>query len=173
MFQDGTIRSNIFYKNGIIMIISKIAPFLSLLMIATSCATIMHGTRQTVGISSAPSCADVLVNRNWIGKTPIVVALKRNQNHWIQIELDGFLPYEIVLTRQVSGWAFGNVIFGGFFGLAVDAISGGLYRLTPEQVDAQLIKENGFFAKVDSASHIFVVMQPDSKWEKIGELIRS
>ncbi len=88
-------------------IIKIIAPFLLL----TSCATIMHGTRQTVGISSAPSDAQVWINGRYNGNTPILLDLKRNQNHFVRLELPGFLPYEIVLTRQLSGWVFGNIIF--------------------------------------------------------------
>jgi hypothetical protein len=35
---------------------------------------------------------------------------------------------------------WGNIVFGGIIGLAVDAITGGLYKLAPEQVSAQLAR---------------------------------
>jgi len=54
--------------------------------------------------------------------------------------------------------------------LAVDAVSGGLYRLTPEQVQAQLQSDSVKFSKKSKESQIFVVMQPHPEWEKIGNL---
>jgi len=34
----------------------------------------------------------------------------------------------------------GNIVFGELIGLAVDAMSGGLYNLTPTQISAQLVQ---------------------------------
>ena len=125
----------------------------------------MHGTHQTVGISSNPSDANVWVDRNYMGNTPVIVEMSRKDNHIVRIELNGFQPYEITLTRGVSGWVFGNIVFGGFIGVAIDAVSGALYKLTPEQVQAELRYYNG-----NSDSYIGVVLQPNPKWEKIGNL---
>lgn len=43
--------------------------------------------------------------------------------------MDGYLPDETTLTKKVSGWVRGNLVFGGLIGLAVDAISGGMAQL--------------------------------------------
>lgn len=107
-------------------------------LLLTSCATIMHGTRQNIGISSNPAHARVAIDGRYVGQTPIIVNLTRKDNHFLRIELPGYMPYEAVFTKQLSGWVFGNVIFGGVIGLAVDAISGGIYKLTPEQVQAEM-----------------------------------
>jgi len=130
----------------------------------------MHGTTQTVGISSNPSSANVTINGCAVGKTPVSVNLKRNQNHQIKLELPGYQPYEIVCTRQVSGFVFGNIIFGGVIGLAVDAISGGIYRLTPEQIQAELHENQMNVVKRGSNSYVAIVMKPKPSWEKIGQL---
>lgn len=136
----------------------------------TGCATIMQGTTQSVGISSTPSGAKVIVDNQEKGKTPIVVELKRKDNHFVKIEMDGYLPYEATFTRSTSGWVWGNIVFGGLIGLAVDAISGGLYKLTPEQVAATLQKGNMSSLYKKDNLYVAVVLRADPNWQKIGQL---
>ena len=53
----------------------------------------------------------------------------------------------MTLTPHLSGWAFGKIVFGGFIGLAVDAISGGLYQFTPDQVVEKCVKATSRFQR--------------------------
>ncbi len=152
-------------------IVNKIITALMLSTTLTSCATIIHGSHQTVGISSSPSDAWIWVDRNYVGNTPLILELSRKDNHTVRIELPGYMPYEIQFTKEVSGWVFGNVVFGGFIGLAVDAISGGIYRLTPEQVHAELRSHYGIDSRNSNESFISVVLEPKAGWEKIGNLV--
>lgn len=132
------------------------------------CASIIHGTSQDVGISSQPSQAEVVINNQTHGKTPLVAKLSRKDNHIIKINLPGYQPYETTLTRNVSGWVWGNVLFGGLIGLAVDAISGGIYNLTPEQIVATMASEN---VKVsDNGLYIAIVLLPQPEWNKVASL---
>ena len=101
-----------------------------------------------------------------------MASLSRKDNHIIRIAMPGYAPFDATVTRNVSGWVWGNIVFGGIIGLAVDAISGGLYALTPEQVTGQLQKQGA--SLVPSANGVYVVLvKPiDSNWTKIGELER-
>lgn len=137
----------------------------------TSCATIMHGTRQSVGISSNPGNASVWVDKAFVGNTPLIVDMSRKDNHFVKIELEGYQPYEITFSRQMSGWVFGNIVFGGVIGLAVDAISGGIYMLTPDQVQSELRSCQITYAKESKDSFIAIVLTPNPSWKKIGNLI--
>ena len=140
------------------------------LFLIIGCATIMQGTKQNIGISSNPSGAKVIIDGRIIGNTPLMEKLSRKDNHFVKIELDGFIPYETTLTRKLSGWVAGNIIFGGLIGLAVDAITGGMYKLTPEQIQAEL-KKSGMSMKLDEDKlFITFTLEPNPKWEKIGEL---
>ncbi len=143
------------------------------LLLLTSCATIIHGTSQRVGISSDPANADVYIDRQLIGQTPMCADLCRRDNHVVRIELDGYQPFEAEFRKELSGWVFGNIVFGGFIGIAVDAISGGLYKLTPTQVAIQLRKNDCRVVEQNACSFIGVVLEPDASWEKIGTLQRS
>ncbi len=144
---------------------------LSLVLLSTSCATIMHGTRQCVGISSNPTNARIWVDRAYVGTTPMIVEMSRKDNHIITIALEGYECYEAVFSRQLSGWAFGNIIFGGLIGLAVDALSGGLYMLTPDQVQAELRSNNMVYSKTSTDSYVAIVLKPNPDWKKVGNLV--
>lgn len=150
---------------------SFLLAFFSLASLLTGCASIMHGTRQSVGIASNPSNASVWVDKNYAGNTPMVVEMSRKDNHIVRIELDGYQPYEATFSRQLSGWVFGNIVFGGIIGLAVDAISGGLYMLTPDQIQAEMRSNRMAYSKKSNDSCIVVVLEPDPSWMKIGSLL--
>jgi hypothetical protein len=135
------------------------------------CATIMHGTKQSIGISSNPSDASVWIDKVFTGKTPIITEMSRNNDHIVRIELDGYQPYEATFSKKVSGWVFGNIAFGGLIGLAVDAITGGIYTLTPEQVQAEMRTNRMAYSNRSNDSCIFVVLQPDPSWKRVDNLV--
>jgi len=142
-------------------------------IILTGCASMINGTSQQIGIGSTPSGAKVTVGGQSFGTTPTIADLKRKDNHIVKIEMDGYIPYETTLTRNVSGWVWGNVLFGGLIGLAIDAIGGGLYDLSPEQIQAALSKEEiTNFKLEDDSFYVFVTLNPDSSWDKIGQMRR-
>ena len=144
---------------------------LPLLTLLNSCATIMHGTRQSIGIASNPSDASVWVDQAFTGKTPLITEMSRGDNHVARIELDGYHPYELTFVKHVSGWVFGNLAFGGIIGLAVDAVTGGLYSLTPEQIQSELRSNHLAYSKKSNDSYIVIVLEVDPSWKKVGNLV--
>lgn len=144
---------------------------LASLSLVTSCASIMNGTHQSIGISTNPSNAEIWLDNRLVGRSPMIVEMKRCDNHFVRIQLDGYQPYDLTFTKEVSGWVVGNIVFGGFIGLAVDAISGGLYRLTPDQVQAVMSRENIACSNESDDSSIFVVLEVDPSWQKIDTLV--
>lgn len=137
-----------------------------------ACASIMHGTKQDIGISSSPTNAKVTVDNMPLGQTPLVAKLARGDNHIVKIELDGYQPFEATLTKKVSGWVWGNIVFGGIIGLAVDAITGGLYNLTPEQLSAQLLRQGAGTELQANGIYVLMVPRVDPAWVRIGALQR-
>lgn len=121
---------------------------------SVACATIMHGSRQEVSFSSTPSGASVTVDGQEKGKTPVAVDLRRKEKSLIRMTLDGYLPFETYLTKKVSGWVVGNLIFGGLPGLIVDALTGGLYLLKPEEVAPVLVKAGAAGAAEGTAGRV-------------------
>lgn len=137
----------------------------------TGCATIMHGTNQEVGFSSNPTGAKVCLDNQTCGKTPQVFKVSRKDNHVVRLELDGYQPYETTLTKSVSGWVWGNIVIGGLIGLAVDAISGGIYKLTPEQIEGALSKAEVSQTTNGQNVHIVLVRQANPSWVKVAQLV--
>ena len=93
--------------------------------------------------------------------------------HALKIGRAGYQPYEMVFSRSTSGWVWGNIVFGGLIGLAVDAITGGLYKLSPELVQASLTQSH---ASIDQGGHnslvVRVVLHPEPEWQKVGQLVK-
>ena len=154
------------------------------LLLASACATIIHGSKQDVSFLSTPSNARVVVDGVARGNTPIVVSLSRKDAHVVHLELEGYQPYETTLTHKVSGWVWGNLVFGGLIGLVVDASSGGMYALTQEQVNGQMAAatQAGAPAATPAAAKpprtasnasvftVVVVRHADPSWTRIGTL---
>ena len=121
-----------------------IAVLVALTMTA-GCATIVNHPTQAIGFSSRPAGASVTVDGIVQGQTPLVKKLSRKNNHLVSFELEGYEPFKASLVPEVSGWVWGNIVLGGLIGLAIDAGTGSMYKLTPDQVAAELQKKNQFF----------------------------
>jgi hypothetical protein len=147
-------------------------------IIATSfgCASIMHGTTQDVTVMSNPSLAKVTVDGLNVGRTPVVAHLSRSANHVMSIELEGFEPYQTALTKEVSGWFWGNILFGGLVGIAIDALDGGMYALTPEQLQAEMVQNPppapAAVSKADGGIAIFITLEKKPGWTLVAQLDR-
>ena len=90
-------------------------------------------------MNSVPSGAKVFHNGVPAGTTPALLDLKRKRHHVIRLEKDGYDSAEKALSKSTSGWVAGNIVFGGLVGLAVDAIDGAIYNITPDAVDFSLV----------------------------------
>ena len=128
-----------------------VAFLLGLTVLASGCASIVHGGSRTVNVSSRPSGAKATIVRAdsgvavHSGTTPLTVSLDpkrgffKGQSYLVRFELDGYRSEEVVLTPQLSGWYFGNIVFGGLIGmLIVDPATGSMWNLTPDRLDREL-----------------------------------
>lgn len=104
------------------------------------CGTIIRGTTQDVAVGTSPSRARVWVDGHYTGLTPVIMNLARKDDHTIRIELEGYEPHTVTLTKKVAGSVIGSFILGIGIGLAVDAISGGLYFFEESPVHINLKK---------------------------------
>jgi hypothetical protein len=101
----------------------------------SGCATLIHGSRQDMFLTCEPRVASVYVDGKYIGNTPMNTRLSRSKDHVLRIELPGYKPYETTLTRRLDGWVFGNLLL---VTIAVDAVNGSMYRLSPRNVYPEL-----------------------------------
>lgn len=149
----------------------KSAIVASIIISVVGCATIIQGPTQKVGISSVPGGASVSVDNKPLGVTPLFADLKRGETHVVSIELPGYEKTQLTLTRSVSGWVWGNIVFGGLIGLAIDAISGSMYKLSPEQLSAELRKTDAPAVTGKNGEIIILTtLTPNPAWQKVGQL---
>ncbi len=139
----------------------------------TSCCTIINGSTQQLSVSSTPTAAKVTIDGQDLGYTPFIATLKRKNNHTVKVELEGYLPYEISLSRKVDGWLAGNIVFGGLIGIAIDALTGSMYKLSPGQLDAQLTKSSANITNTKNGLYCAIVLKPGGNWQKIGQLAKA
>ncbi len=78
---------------------------LSALLLSTGCATVAHGVRQEVVVTSEPLGAAVFINDVAVGTTPKRVSFRRGEsNVVVRFEKQGFASQRIALKRSISGW---------------------------------------------------------------------
>lgn len=112
---------------------TAICVFFALLMFS-GCGTLIHGTEQEVNIQSNPPGASVIIDGVERGQTPVSVELSRKSRHTISVSLFGYNSYQIMVDRKFSAWA----LLGGPIGILIDDATGGMYKLLPERINAQL-----------------------------------
>lgn len=139
--------------------------FLLLLPLTMGCASMMQGSTESAGISSNPDGATVFVNGEIKGETPVILDLKRKSDYRIELKKEGYQDASASITHNVSGWVWGNVLFGGLIGLAVDACAGGMYKLSTDTIHLDLIPEEG-----DLPAHLSTGKKPGDAKPKVKSL---
>lgn len=111
-----------------------------MLVYSSGCATIVTGggEDQSVRVASMPKGADVFVDDQLVGQTPISLRLTRKDDHMVRVQKAGYAPYERHVKSGFNPWMIGNVLFGGIIGIVVDAVSGTNPALSPTNIHAKL-----------------------------------
>jgi len=93
------------------------------------CGAVFNGAPQEVNVTSEPSGAEVWVNGNRVGVTPVAVSLTKRQNHTVTFKMEGRPEQSIVLNRKVkAGYIILDVVCG-VIPIVVDAATGSWYGL--------------------------------------------
>ena len=122
-----------------------------LTVVGTSgCATIVSGRHEKVAIRSDPPKAMVAVHNEQgkmvaEGTTPMKVKLKRGRgifkkppHYTATFRKPGYQPSEVEIDPSFNPWALGNLVLGGPIGLAADAASGAVWRMSPGEIHKNL-----------------------------------
>jgi hypothetical protein len=130
---------------------------IALAVLSTGCASIVHSGKRDITLNSEPTAAKVSVYRLdrktleasllQTAVTPCVISLKPNAGYFkgqpyrLTFELPGYAPTSVEVRAQLSGWYFGNIVFGGLIGmLIVDPATGAMWNLTPDKISPSLTK---------------------------------
>ncbi|MEQ9244480.1 MAG: hypothetical protein RLO21_00680 [Nitratireductor sp.] len=115
-------------------------------LMGSACSTIVEGTDQTVTVATDPSGAACELTRGGetvgvVNPTPgSILVDKSSDNISVICSKDGYQDASGTLTSEFEGMTFGNILFGGIIGVAVDASSGAMNEY-PSSVTVRLIPE--------------------------------
>jgi hypothetical protein len=114
---------------------------LSAALLTSGCASIVGDSKYPVNVSSTPSGANfVIKNKAGVvvhsGSTPNSVTLPsgrgyfKGESYAITFKKEGFADTSATVESSMSGWYWGNLVFGGLIGmLVVDPLTGAMYKL--------------------------------------------
>jgi hypothetical protein len=110
----------------------------ALVVVLGGCATLIHGSSQSVRVESEPSNARVEVDGRPVGDTPTTVQLERDQDHRVRIYHAGHEPHTVSLRQGRSIWTAVNLLNLVVPGILVDLSTGAFYALDPDPISATL-----------------------------------
>ena len=122
----------------------RIVAIVTLLAFLNGCAygTLIRGSKQEVLFNSQPDGADVSVDGQTIGKTPVKWDLPRKKGALVEFKKAGCERKQVMVNSYTSPIVLANLIPFIFFGLIVggviDMMSGGAYNLEPDPVYTSL-----------------------------------
>ncbi len=109
-----------------------------------ACATVVRGTQTDFKVSSTPPGASVSTSTGFsCSPTPCTIRkMIRKEAFEATVTLAGYRPKTVHIQSLVEGGgaagAVGNVLVGGFIGVAVDATDGALDDLVPNPLNVTL-----------------------------------
>ena len=105
------------------------------------CATLFKGTNEEISINSDPQRAQIFINGDLYGETPISVQLESKKTYTIEFKKEGFQTKTFQLNNHVgAGWIVLDVL-GGLVPVIVDAATGAWYHLDQKNVNMILEKQ--------------------------------
>ncbi len=116
------------------------------LLLLSACSTIIEGTDDTVTVTTNPSGASCTLERDGkivgaVNPTPgSIVVDKSKDNISVICEKDGFQASAGSLESEFAGATLGNILLGGFIGVAVDVASGASNKY-PASVNIVLVPD--------------------------------
>ncbi|PJK28922.1 hypothetical protein [Minwuia thermotolerans] len=134
------------------------AVVIGILLLTGACASIVEGSSQTVTVTTDPSGAICELTRDGevvgvVNPTPGSLVLgKSKDNVSVICEKEGYQNAAGSLPSEFKGMTFGNIIFGGIIGVAVDAGTGAMneypsqvvVRMTPEEFPSAAARDRHF-----------------------------
>ena len=111
------------------------------------CGTMISGANHEILVESVPQGAKVTMLGNYMGDTPVRVAVPRRgwgsesapspDNPTLIVEMAGFTPAVVEMRRYTNPATFLNVV-NLFLGMIVDGLTGAYWAYWPDQAHVKL-----------------------------------
>ena len=95
-----------------------------LVVVSTGCAAIFGSKQKDFNLQSTPEAADVFLDDNRIGTTPVKVKLSNQKEHTFVFKKEGYKDASCTLSKGTgAGWVILDIL-GGIVPVVVDAATG-------------------------------------------------
>ena len=117
------------------------------LLLSQGCASLVSGgSTRPVPVDSDPQGAEVYVNDDFRGKTPLTLNLARRERHRVRVVHPDREPYDREVKPGFNPWFLGNIAFGGLIGAGIDLLSGAVLTPKPGRIRVFLLPPGGDYA---------------------------
>jgi len=150
-------------------------------LMLSSCGSIINGSTQEITIKTQPNNASIKIfdsskNPVYSGSSPTTLEVDRSEGFFkgatylVQISEKGYETKELTIKSSASGWYLaGNLLLGGLIGwLIIDPATGGMWTLSPEDINAELAKDVSVLGDNDGLMIVLREQLPDSKFEELN-----
>ncbi len=108
----------------------------------SGCATITNDEQQKLSFSSTPKGADVLINGQEVGTTPVTMNWERqNKDLHVQFKKEGYKTASTTISPGIDPIFWGNIIIGGVVGSTTDAATSKMWEYEPDSYHLKLEPE--------------------------------
>lgn len=119
----------------------KVFSFFMVFVFLMGCATLFKGTTEELSINSDPQRAQVYINGDLYGETPLSVRVESKKTYTIEFRKEGYQTKAYKINNRVgAGWIILDVL-GGLIPVIVDAATGAWYHLDQTNVNMILEKQ--------------------------------
>ena len=109
-----------------------------LMIFLSNCATIFKGTTTDVNFKSDPTGAEVYVNGQKMGTTPVELKLESKNTYNIEFKKEGYESKIYNITNHVGpNWVILDVLCG-LVPVVVDAATGSWYYLDQDSINVMM-----------------------------------
>ena len=107
----------------------------------SSCATLFGKKLYPLSVNSTPESAEVYVNGERMGMTPLKLELKADKSYSIEFRKEGYKPVTRIVSSKVgTKWIILDIL-GGLVPVIVDAATGNWKELDQEIINGNLEKQ--------------------------------
>lgn len=151
------------------------------ILLVSSCASIVSKSNYPISINSSPSQAKIIITNKrgievYVGNTPANLKLKAGsgffgkEQYQVKFLKDGYDTKTIPVNFKLDGWYFGNIIIGGLIGmLIVDPATGAMYKLDTEFLNETLTRS--IVSTDNEELKIYSINEIPADWNRHLELV--
>lgn len=110
----------------------------AMLLFIVGCGTLFNSSTKAVDMSSTPNEADVFIDDNRMGTTPVTLELDNQENHLITFRKDGHQDVTCDIKTTVGAGYVVLDILGGLVPVIIDAATGEWESLDTETCNVNL-----------------------------------